>query len=81
MAQVAGVVSRVVDDVERTRNLARKVGLVVVEEGGRVVVGIVEYPLWVWIAAGVLFAVNIVELIVGLFDFWTAKPERGASAC
>jgi hypothetical protein len=70
-----------VDDVERTRNLARKVGLVVVVAEEEVVVGIAEYPFWMWILAGVLFAVNIVELIVGLFDVWTAKPERGASAC
>jgi hypothetical protein len=61
-----GVVSLVVDGAERTQSLARKVGRVAVEVEEEVVVGIVEYSLWVWIAAGVLFAVNVVELVSGV---------------
>jgi hypothetical protein len=31
------------------------------------------YPVWLWIAAMVLFMLNVVELVVGLLDR-TAKP-------
>lgn len=32
------------------------------------------YPLWMYILAGVLFVVNIIEFIVGLLDR-TAEPD------